>query len=214
MRNTYRQNRFWAVVAILIAATVLLHAASRSPKRPLRQPLTIVPLSVAGWRGNDVPIENRLVAALGVDDYLNRVYTEANGNQLELYVGYFGSQRSGELIHSPKNCLPAAGWEWVRKDHRIIPLPNHTPIEVNDFGITKGLRTSLVLYWYQGRGRAIANEYKAKFWMITDAMFRRRTDGSLVRIIIPIQNREAEARAQGIEFLQAIFPFLDQSIPE
>lgn len=214
MRDTYRQNRFWVVVVILAAATVLLHAASRSPKRPLRQPLTIVPMSVANWRGSDVPIENRLVAALGVDDYLNRVYTDSNGNLLELYIGYFGSQRSGELIHSPKNCLPAAGWEWVRKDRRDIPLPNHSPIEVNDFRINKGLRNSLVLYWYQGRGRAIASEYNAKFWMITDAMFRRRTDGSLVRIIIPIQDREEQARALGIQFLQAIFPFLDQSIPE
>ena len=214
MRSPSFENRFWIVAALLIAATVLLHATNRSPKRPLRQPLATIPMALGDWRGTDFPIEQRLVAALGVDEYLNRSYTDPGGNSLELYVGYFGSQRSGELIHSPKNCLPAAGWEWVRTGRLDVSLPQHSPIRVNDFRIAKGLKQALVLYWYEGRGRSVANEYTAKFWMISDAMIRHRTDGSLVRVVIPMTKGEAHARALGVQFLQAIYPSLEQSIPD
>jgi EpsI family protein len=72
----------------------------------------------------------------------------------------------------------------------------------------------LVLYWYQGRGRAIADEYQARFWLMADAMTRRRSDGSLVRIIVPIGDREEDARAQGVRFLQALWPSLTEFIPD
>jgi len=213
MLDSSTKTRFWVIAALLVAATALLHGTNRSAKLPLRQPLTNVPLNVGNWKGTDFPIEKRLITVLGVDEYLNRGYVDPAGNSLELYIGYFGSQRSGELIHSPKNCLPAAGWEWVRTGKLNLAVPNHPNIEINDFRIAKGLQESLVLYWYQGRGRAIASEYNAKFWMIADAMTRHRTDGAMVRVIIPLRNREENARELGVKFLQAIYPSLDQSIP-
>ncbi len=214
MPDSSSPHRFWVIVAILVAATALLHATNRSSKLPLRQSLTHIPLNIADWRGADFPIEKRLVVALGVDEYLNRGYVDSKGDSLELYIGYFGSQRSGELIHSPKNCLPAAGWEWARTGTLDLALPNHPNIRINDFRIVKGLQQSLVLYWYQGRGRAVASEYTAKFWMIADAMTRHRTDGAMVREIVPLRGREEDARKLGVQFLQAIYPSLDQSIPD
>jgi EpsI family protein len=214
MSSSAFPNRFWIVAALLIGATILLHATNQRPKRPLRQPLKDIPLAMGEWRGTEIPIEERIVTALGVDEYLNRNYTDSNGNSLEFYIGYFGSQRSGELIHSPKNCLPGAGWEWVRTGRLNLALPNRPSIQINDFRIAKGLKQALVLYWYQGRGRSIANEYTAKFWMIADAMFRHRTDGSLVRVVIPLTKGEQDARALGVHFLQSVYPSLEQSIPD
>jgi EpsI family protein len=71
----------------------------------------------------------------------------------------------------------------------------------------------LVLYWYQGRGRVIASEYAAKFWMVTDAVSKNRTDGALVRVITPIRNNEVVAQASLVSFTQSLFPQLDEILP-
>src|SRR5215471_10657977 len=144
---TFRQN-FWTLLLLLVGATVVLNVARTPPKLPLRKPLTTIPLNAEDWRGTDFPIEKRLLVSLAVDDYLNRGYSDSDGNSLEFYVGYFGNQRSGELIHSPKNCLPAAGWEWVRTGTLDLSVQGGRTVRVNDVRIAKGLQKSLVLYWY------------------------------------------------------------------
>ena len=207
------RTRLLITVAVLTAATVLLHATSRRERVPLRQPLQAVPMTLGGWHGIDLPLTQRIIDVAGVDDYVNRFYTDTNGNQIEIYIGYYKSQRAGDLIHSPRNCLPGAGWEIVRAGHSAIAVPNERPIVVNDFLMSKGLSRDVVLYWYQGRGRAISSEYTAKAWMIADAVTRNRTDAALVRIVIPIRSEEAAARAQGISFLQTLYPYLNEFIP-
>ena len=205
--------RLLITVALLIAATVLLRAANRRERIPPRQPLQAVPMALGQWHGVEAPLTERIISVAGMDDYLNRFYTNTVGKQIEIYVGYYKSQRAGDLIHSPRNCLPGAGWETVRASRSAIQIPGRYPIIVNDFLMTKGLQRDLVLYWYEGRGRAIASEYTAKFWMITDALTRNRTDAALVRIVVPITHTEAEARADGIAFVQTVYPHLSEFIP-
>ena len=42
----------------------------------------------------------------------------------------------------------------------------------------------------------MANEYKAKFWVMADAIRLNRTDTALVRVIVPVVNRD-EAQSPG-----------------
>jgi EpsI family protein len=207
------RNRLWVTIGILVGTAIILNSANRPIKIPLRQPLKNIPLAIGEWRGVDVPLTEHIVAAAGIDDYLDRIYINGRGDEADLYVGYYNSQRSGDLIHSPKNCLPGAGWEWVRTGRRNVSVGGPV-IRVNDFLIAKGLQQDLAIYWYQGRGRAIADEYQSRLWMIADAISRRRSDGSLVRIIVPIQNSEDHAREQAVKFLQALWPSLNQFIPD
>jgi EpsI family protein len=206
--------RLWITAALLAGATIVLHAASHPIRMPVRHPLKELPFSLGEWQGTDIPLTAHILEAAGVDDYLNRSYADQDGNSVEVYVGYYSSQRSGDLIHSPRNCLPAAGWESVHKGRLSVPLPAHAPIVVNDFRIAKGRYQDVVLYWYQGRGRAIADEYQAKLWMIADAAMRRRNDGSLVRIVVPVQGSESTARELGVKFLRVFYPRLSEFIPD
>jgi EpsI family protein len=205
--------RLWITSAALAGAAILLNAGTHTTSVPARQPLRNLPLSLGEWRGEEMPLTDRILAAAGVDDYVNRVYSDGSGTEVELYIGYYTNQRSGDLIHSPKNCLPAAGWESVRQGALVVPVGSNASILVNDFRIAKGLNQDLVLYWYQGRGRVVADEYKAKFWTIFDAAVRHRTDGSLVRLAIPIRDSEASARERGIHFVRALYPQLAAYIP-
>ena len=214
MRNRALQTRVLATAGMLVAALVLLHGVSHGERMSVRRPLREVPLALRGWQGEERPLEQRIVEAAGVDEYVNRIYTDRGGQPLGLYLGYYGSQRTGDTIHSPKNCLPGAGWEPVRSGRLAIGVPGGPVILVNEYLVEKGLDRQLVLYWYQARGRVEANEYRAKVWLVVDAITRNRTDGALVRVVTPTRDGEAKARARAMQFVQAVYPLLNKFVPD
>jgi EpsI family protein len=214
MRSRGMVVRFSIVIAVLLGGTVLLHAMSHGEPIMARQPLKNLPYQIGSWQGTEHPLEQRIVQAVSVTDYTNRVYTSSVATPVELYIGYYASQRTGDTIHSPKNCLPGAGWDPIQSGYTTIPVGNGTQITVNEYVIAQGLNKQLVFYWYQGRGRVVASEYWGKLWMIHDAITRNRTDGALVRLIAPItDNNTAEAKATLVKFTQMIFPSLSEFIP-
>jgi EpsI family protein len=150
---------------------------------------------------------------VNVSDYTNRLYSTTGIAPVQLYVGFYGTQKTGDTIHSPKNCLPGSGWDPVRAGQATIALVGGRKIVVNEYVIQRDQDKQLVFYWYQGRGRVIASEYAAKFWMVTDAISKNRTDGALVRVVTPIANNEAVAQARLVSFTQDLFPQLDELIP-
>ncbi len=215
------------VIAVVFAGTaVYLRAASRPEVLPARPSLVEFPLSLGSWVGASAPeFDNEVLEVLGVDDYITRVYqsTETTGgasrapHQLGLYVGYYVSQRQGDTIHSPMNCLPGAGWQPVSTS--TVPIATGTQAEapvVNRVIIQKGEDRQLVLYWYQGRGRVIANEYLSKAYLVWDAGTRNRSDGALVRVISPILRSEigtADAERRANEFAAQVYPRLNTFLP-
>jgi EpsI family protein len=213
MLNLSGSMRFSITANLLLCAFVLMQAVSRGELIPPRQPLSELPCSFTDWTGEERPLPERIVQAVSVSDYINRVYVDPAGDPVQLYVGYYPNQKTGETIHSPKNCLPGAGWDPIRSGYATIAIPGGSQIVVNEYVIQKNLNKQMVFYWYQGRGRVIAGEYAAKFWMVADAISRNRTDGALVRIVTPVNDGEANARARLKSFAQLLFPHLEEFLP-
>jgi EpsI family protein len=205
--------RFWITAGLLVGAFVLLHSVSHGEAVVPHQPLRELPYILGSWTGSEQPLQERIVQAVGVSDYTNRIYFSDRGVPAQLYVGYYASQRTGDTIHSPKNCLPGAGWEPVQSGYTKISVPGGRQIVVNEYVIQQGLDKALVFYWYQGRGRVIASEYSGKFWMVADAISRNRTDGALVRLITPMNDGDEKARLRLESFTQLVFPQLNALIP-
>jgi EpsI family protein len=205
--------RILITAGLLLAATALLHNLSHGEHIPPHRPLREFPPVLANWQGADSPIVQRIVNAVGVDDYLNRVYANGGGNRIAFYVGYYESQRTGDWVHSPKNCLPGTGWEPVSAARLTLEVPGHA-IVVNQYLVKKGLDQELVLYWYQARGRVVASEYWGKVWLVADAITRNRTDVALVRISTPTVDGEERARNRAVEFALAAYPRLKQFLPD
>jgi EpsI family protein len=203
--------RFWGMVGVLLAATTGLHLLSHGEAVPPAKPLTDLPVVLGGRSAVDVPMDPRIVRALGVDTYLSRVYLD-NAGELGLYVGYYKSQRTGVTIHSPKNCLPGGGWEPIKSGYLDLPGADGRHVTVNQYIIEKGLERRLVLYWYQSHGRIIANEYRGKFYLVLDAIRLNRTDSALVRITTPIRPDEDQARERAVAFAQQVLHELDNLI--
>jgi EpsI family protein len=206
--------RLWATAAVLLGAFILLHSVSHGEPVVAHQPLRDLPYNINAWSGQEQPLAEEIVQAVGVSDYTNRLYSGTEQPPVQLYVGYYGTQKTGDTMHSPKNCLPGSGWDPVRSTRDSITIPDGRQIVVNDYIIQRDQVKQLVFYWYQGRGRVIASEYSGKFWMVADAMSRRRTDGALVRLVTPMNDGEANARARLVRFTQYIFPDLDNIIPK
>jgi EpsI family protein len=213
--------RIVALSACLLLGAGVIAKASRTEQVPPRQPLAGFPSQIAGWRGeNTEPFSKEILAVLGVDDYLSRFY-ESGRNVVGLYIGYYESQRQGDTIHSPLNCLPGAGWQPLGKSYVPISVVdgagNPFEITVNRYVIEKGLDRQVVLYWYQGHGRVVANEYRSKMYMIFDAARLNRSDAALVRVTSPRigsgEAAEAAADASAVEFVKVIFPQLSSFLP-
>ena len=204
------------VLAVMILGTGFYgrHAAGQEQPLP-RQPLSSLPRHVAAWTmARETPLEPDVIGALGVDDYVNRVYLDSAGAPVTLYVGYYASQRQGDTIHSPQNCLPGAGWQPVSSRRDVIDAGGRQ-VPVNQYVIQKGLDRQVVLYWYEGRGRIVANEYANKLWLMVDAARLHRTNGSLVRVMAPAPVADAvpQAEASARAFARALIPALDSYLP-
>ena len=217
------QVRMIVVAVCLIAASVYVAEASRAEVLPPRQPLASLPMSVGGWTGyREADFTPEILAILGVDDYITRTYVQ-DQSPIGLYVGYHTSQRQGDTIHSPLNCLPGAGWQPVDAGRAIIPVKGapgaanaSTPVEVNRVIIAKGLDRQLVLYWYQSHRRVVAGEYRAKIYTVLDSVRYNRTDAALVRVIVPVAESDLQARDAervGTAFVQDLFPLLGPHLP-
>jgi EpsI family protein len=152
---------------------------------------------------------------LKADDTLNRVYQDpSTGASASLFVAAFRTQRNGKSPHSPKNCLPGSGWTQLSSENYTIDAGLAAPIVVNRYVIVHGEEREMVLYWYQSRDRVVADEFKAKFWVVADAMRLNRTDTALVRVIVPIApHDEDRATRTGTEFVRALFSTLRQYLP-
>jgi len=209
-------ERLWLAVAVVAAGILAMAQLHHGEKVPPRAPLAEFPMSLGRWSGENVPLSAQIVRAVGLDDYLNRIYSDGAGAPVTLYISYYSSQRTGQTIHSPRNCLPGAGWQPVESRRLSIALAGRGPLVANEYDVARDTERVLVLYWYQERGREIASEYAAKFWLTADAITRDRTDGALVRVTTPAGNAgrnsgEAERRAVG--FVRALFPHLSKFIP-
>ncbi|MBI4529439.1 MAG: VPLPA-CTERM-specific exosortase XrtD [Deltaproteobacteria bacterium] len=206
--------RIGLLTIFLIISGIYVHGTPASEAVTVRAPLSAFPAQIGNWRGQPtLQFSDKIVATLGVTDYLSQYYRKPDGPPVHLYVGYYQSQRHGETMHSPKNCLPGSGWQPVATGRIIIPLANGAPIEVNRYLIQKGTEKQLVLYWYQSHGRVVASEYWAKVHLVWDAIRLNRTDGALVRVISPIAASEEAAERQAVEFVKMFFPHLSRHLP-
>ena len=208
-------GRYWLMIAVLVAATTGMAYLSHGEATPPAKPLSEFPAQVGGYTtGANWPLDKATIDLLGVTDYLNRGYVSKSQGLITLYIGYFRSQRTGASIHSPKNCLPGAGWTPMTQTVYQLPLDDGRKVPVNLYVIRKGLDEQLVLYWYQAHGRIVASEYWGKFYLVYDAMRLNRTDAALVRITAPIYNGDEEqARTRALAFAKQITSDVDQIIP-
>ena len=218
-----RSARFWVIVLLMSFSALVLHLRGDVDRIPYSRPLTELPTIIGTRTATEIPLNQETLDVLGKGEFLYRMYTPiANAPDtlealvpISLFIGYFPTQRTGQSIHSPQNCLPGAGWTFLSSGVAEFTDQAGKTYRVGDYLITDGKVNEQVLYWYQMHGRSIANDYKAKIYTLADSIEYGRTDAALVRIITsvpPGEDRE-QARNRVIEFAKQITPLLPAYVP-
>jgi EpsI family protein len=211
-------KHFWAMAALLILGGAVVNFwAAAGEARVSRRALAEFPAEVGGWRqsGRDARFDAATEAVLRADDYVSRDYAAPGGRTASLYVGYYSTQRTGATYHSPLNCLPGSGWTLNDPSTvEVRPAGGREPFRANSYVIEHGGDRMLLLYWYQGRGRAVASEYLDKAYTVFDSIRLRRSDGAMVRVLVPFRGTEAETAAAAAEFAAQVAPNLPAYVPD
>jgi EpsI family protein len=209
--------RFAVVCALLTGTALFLRAHGAEEVFPPRQPLASLPQDLGHWSGNDIPISREVLDVLGRGDFLSRVYHDRSRREpsVGLFMAYFPSQRTGNTIHSPRNCLPGSGWQQLQFRRVTLSLPGHDSFPANRALVAKGSDRQLVLYWYWAHDRAVASEYWAKFYVIADSLRLHRSDGSLIRLTTPLSSEETVDTAQQrlLDLAGNVVPLISRYVP-
>lgn len=213
----------FAPAALLGAGCLLLLGVRRQHAVPLDMPLRAMSVPLAGTNGIDRDMSDDERRVTAVSDYVFRTYGPDSLTAFSLYVGYYQRQATGKSIHSPRNCLPGAGWQTVEAGKAAVMIAGN-PVTVNRYLLANGPSQALVYYWYQGRGRVAHNEYTVKWDLLRDAVAHGRSEEALVRLVVPIRRapgytteawrrriREAESVAQAAA--AEVIPRLDGALP-
>jgi EpsI family protein len=198
----------YAVVLILAITALALDRWEQRAGRPLAVSLSTIPSEIDGWvAASDGAFSKQVVEKLGATEYLDRVYVR-DGRMIELLVAYYGAQRPGTAMHSPKNCLPGAGWEiWDYETLKLATGDRLAP--VNRMAIQNHSERRQVLYWYQSRTAIVANEYAGKLLLVYASLRNGDPASSLVRITLPDVPGATE---QGMRFASQVIPAVQACI--
>jgi len=207
--------RILLVVLMMFFTGLLVRGVNLTEATPPKKPFDAFPMEIGEWTGEKGRFDERIYDALGVDDSILGSYRSSRGDVVQLYVGYYHSQKKGDLIHSPKNCMPGSGWNITNYSiEEVGGNQTEDTFKAIKLLIENGGEQQVVLYWFQSRGRIISSEYMQKIYLVVDSIFKRRTDGSFVRLISPVHNGDLETTTQKMKaFAHELAPYLHAYIP-
>jgi EpsI family protein len=214
MKNSWRFAML--LVVILVGGIVVNAWQYLGEKRVARKELRDFPKQVGNWQqsGGDHRFDDATMAVLGASDYIMRDYRTLNGGLANFYVGYYVTQTDGATYHSPLNCMPGSGWVMSQPGLVTISPKGRPSFEANRYLVENSGTKQLLVYWYQGRGRTVASEYWGKIYTVLDSVRMRRSDGAMVRVMIPIGNSETTALQSATELAASVSTVLPEFIPD
>jgi EpsI family protein len=206
-------RRLVVVACCLLLVSGGLRLAAATEYAPADR-LDAFPVQVASWQTAETfQLDRESERILNADHYLLRTY-QRSGAPVALFVAFYGSQRAGQTIHSPLNCLPGTGWEWVERRRITLRTDGGLPIEVNRNIARRDQQNLLVYYWYQSRGRVVASDYANKLLLVRDALALHRSDGALVRVTADLEPGRAAGTEDAAAFIRTLYPALTAHLPE
>ncbi len=214
MKRGGRVLGLFIAVLFLAAAALLMSSGHSVDPQKLQKPLKDLPLALGTWRatGMDFPLDQDTLDLLKPNDYLLRNYVDPRGQVTAVFIAFFELQQEGQIIHSPRHCLPGGGWQISHREEVEVPGAQG-PYKVNHLILSKNLQRLSVLYWYQGRGRVEADEYYDRLCLVLDGLFKDRTDGALVRLTTGMNDNNPKVLQEQIALAAKMISAMNQLLP-
>ncbi|BCS89114.1 hypothetical protein PSDVSF_23560 [Pseudodesulfovibrio sediminis] len=200
------------VVCLALALTVGRGMVdARSEATPPHVPFISFPKEFKSWKGRVRHLDSKTLGKLKLTDYLMVDYTrDGEPSPVNCYMAYYASQRMGSTLHAPTNCIAGSGWRIDNREEKFVVLDNGEQVAVSRMLISSRGGKQIVYYWFVQQGRRLTNEYTVRIYLLVDALFKHRTDGTLIRLITPVANSETEEEGDArIEaFLRDVEPLI------
>lgn len=216
MRRLNSWQRMLPLIVLLAGTFIGLEARGHQEILPIYQHLAAFPRQIGDWQAQDLSLTPAELDVLGPGEFLMRDYTRKSGeSSVNLFIAFFPSQRTGDTIHSPQNCLPGSGWIPLESGRIPVQGRDGATISINRYIVARGADRDLVFYWYQAHDRITPSEYWAKIFLVTDAIRMNRTDGALIRVATPVRGpgNEGAAESETLTFVHQVLSLLDAYIP-
>jgi EpsI family protein len=198
---------------IALATVYVSHSKDVKPA----EPLSVFPMQIGEWSGSEIRFDNNVYDLLKADDTLLRVYTDPAHRRLELFLSFYRHQRQGRQIHSPKNCMPGAGWMVSESTQEVLKISNCDSLSFSATRLLlqKGNEKMVMLYWFRSGGMYVASEFSQRFQLVLDSIFRHRTDGAFIRLMTRIPAGSEEEGIRSLKrFAELIVPELNKHLPQ
>ncbi len=222
MRLQYLQPSKALIVssmALVTAAAAWTFVPANNASHIDRENFASFPRELGDWQqvGPRDILDPQVAATLAADDYHSvDLMREGANSEVSLFMAWYADQTNGG-VHTPEICLPAAGWEiaWLERSDIGPDLGMNEPFQLNRAIIQRGEARMMVFYWFEQRGRRVAWDIAAKFYLMYDGMTTRRTDGAMLRLTTPIRPNESDeaAEARLLEVLGEMQAPLPRFIP-
>ena len=207
--------------ALMLGASLAWQAMpDRGASTIARESFASFPRALGDWRqvGAPITLEESVASNLAADDYHSiSLANPSAAAQVGFFSAWYADQSEGG-VHSPEICLPGGGWEiaWLERTDITEEMNWPTPFNINRAIIQKGETRMMVYYWFEQKGRKIAWDMSAKFWLMADGIRTGRTDGALVRLTTPIRadEEDADAEARLRDVLNNVVERLPRFIPD
>jgi EpsI family protein len=210
-------NRRLLLVSLVLAGVLGVRWwLDREPTGKLSEPLSTLPPTIGAWHSvSDDALSLPVRRVLRADDLLARTYEVLPGTQVQLFIAYYRTQRSGERMHSPRNCLPGSGWEPLSSSLINADIGGGRVEQLNRYLVQREDKRLLVVYWYQEHNRLIADEYRGKFYLMWDSFRRGARDGALVRVSVELHPGmdQDEATNTILQFIHSATPEITKLLP-
>lgn len=202
-------------IAIILIGGLLGNALRFFEKTPTGTvDFSVIPNNPPGYYGAEQAIADFEYDVLKADATMLKDYATADGRRFQLFIAYFGSQKYGSQIHSPKHCLPGGGWriDQLRPFH--LGIPDGSSKSINRLILSVEHYKAVMLYWYETRSGDIRNEYGLKLDLVRNSLLLRPTDAAIIRMIINAPTGDFDqATDDGVRLLQQLYPAIKSSLP-
>jgi len=210
--------KLMVLIGFFLVTCVFVYGFNQPGEIKRKPPLTDYFREVDGYKNMGfIWMSDHHVNMLELDDYMFANYRR-DGEQPNLYIGYYYSADKAYSAHSPTVCYPAQGWK-VDTDPVVGSL-NIGPFTINyeEIVSSHGKQRELVLYWYQSHLSTNTQVYLNKIDMAYNKLVNNDQQHAFVRVAMPFVDAPYEkVKAEAVAFIHAFYPqfveFIKAEVP-
>lgn len=167
------------------------------------------PMQLDDWIGVPDEVPDYVIDLLQPEQIFSATYTNSGGDKVQLFFDYFTSEGGSAGPHSPRNCLPGAGWQITTVEKNVIVLSDRT-VPAGRFELRMENAGKVMDFWYITQHGETANDYVFKFYSMLSSLTFRSGDVGFVRFLA---DQTPEGLAALEEFEQLFISHVYRHLP-